>query len=592
MPESSGNFIDSIISALGAAATVMESQALTLIIFLPLVGALGLLAINTRTESGKAFLRWTALGIAIVDLLLSLVVAAGFDFSAGAPEFQFLARTTWIPAWGVSYQVGADGLSLLLVLLTNFLSVLAILSSFTSIQKREKEYYFLLLLLQTGILGTFLALDLFLFYVFWEIMLIPLYLLIGIWGSGNRVYATMKFVIYTLTGSLLMLVGILVIYFHGMEANAGNGTFDYLILREADLGIGANLQLLLFLSLFIAFAIKVPLFPLHTWLPDAHTEAPTAGSVILAGVLLKTGVYGIVRYCIPLFPEAAVRLAPLIVWLAIIAIIYGALTAMAQKDAKRLVAYSSVSHMGFVMLGIFAFQEQAVRGGMLQMINHGLSTGALFLCIGMIYERRHTRLMSDFGGLAQNMRKFAVLTVIVVLSSAGLPGLNGFIGEFLIIIGAFARNVVWAALAGTGIILGAVYLLILVQRTFFGPLDKEENKVLKDINLREVLTLVPIILIAFWIGLYPKPFLKCLERNSTELISQVETSDNERTLIEVHQKTPDGSAPKATMMARAVNPQGTEQTKQASDASEQHALADNKLHEHASVLSAESAKRE
>ena len=516
-----------------------ERYLLTIIIFLPVAGALSLLFVNGKSDRGKAILRWAAVAFALADLLVSLLVAARFDPAAQAPAFQFLFQTDWIPAWGVSYQVGTDGLSLVLVLLSNLLSTLAILSSFTAIRRREKEYYIFMLLLQAGVLGTFLALDLFLFYIFWELMLIPLYFLIGIWGSENRVYATMKFIVYTLTGSLLMLIGILVIYFRAAELNGGMGTFDYLVLRQMDLGVPAVMETWLFLAFFIAFAIKVPIFPLHTWLPDAHTEAPTAGSVILAGVLLKTGVYGILRYCIPLFPEAAVQAAPVLVWLAIIAIIYGALTAMAQKDIKRLVAYSSVSHMGIVILGIFAFQEQAVRGALLQMVNHGISTGGLFLCVGMIYERRHTRLISEFGGLAVNMRRYAALTVIIALSSLALPGLNGFVGEFLVLVGIFQVRILWAVFAGMGVILSAVYLLVMVQKTFFGPLDKPANRDLRDLCLREVLTLVPLILIAFWIGLYPKPFLRLLERNSNEVIAQVQDVGKEHTSVIVYHALPE-----------------------------------------------------
>jgi len=511
---------------------------LTIVIFLPMAGALFLLLVSGRSEKGKAVLRWGSFGFALVNFLISLLVAARFDLSPRAPRFQFLVQADWIPSWGVSYEVGVDGLSLTLVLLTNLLSVLAILSSFSAIRCREKEYYILMLLLQAGILGTFLALDLFLFYIFWELMLILLYFLIGIWGSEDRVYATMKFVVYTLTGSLLMLIGILAVYFHVQQVNGGKGTFDYLVFVEANHALSPGARMWLFLAFLIAFAIKVPIFPFHTWLPDAHTEAPTAGSVILAGILLKTGVYGILRYCIPLFPEAAREAAPVLVWLAIVAIVYGALAAMAQKDMKRLVAYSSVSHMGFVILGIFAFQEQAVRGALLQVINHGISTGGLFLCVGILYERRHTRTMSEFGGLAVNMRRYAALTVILALSSLALPGLNGFVGEFLVIVGVFQVRVLWAVLASAGVILSAVYLLVMVQKTFFGPLDKPANRALRDLGLREVLTLLPLVLIAFGIGFYPRPLLRLLERNSTDLMAQIQNVGRERESLVVHHSLP------------------------------------------------------
>ena len=526
--------------------------SLSTIVFLPIAGAMVLLFVPSQRDWGKTALRWGALTISLADFILSVLTVARLDLSPDASPFQFLQQVNWIPAWGVSYQVGADGLSLTLVLLTNLLSPLAILSSFTAIRRREKEYYIFMLLLQAGVLGTFLALDLFLFYIFWELMLIPLYFLIGIWGSEERVYAAMKFIIYTLTGSLLMLIGIIALYFQVAKVNGGVGTFDYLVIRQAGLSLAPSGEMWLFLAFLFAFAIKVPMFPLHTWLPDAHTEAPTAGSVILAGVLLKTGVYGILRFCIPLFPAAALRASPLLIWLAIIAIIYGAMTALAQKDMKRLVAYSSVSHMGVVILGIFAFQEQAVRGGMLQMINHGISTGGLFLCVGMIYERRHTRLMSEFGGLAVNMRRYAALTVILVLSSLALPGLNGFVGEFLVLLGVFQVRVLWAALAGLGVILSAVYLLVMVQRTFFGPLDKPANRQLRDLNVREVLTLLPLILIAFWIGLYPKPFLRLLERNSRELIAQIEKAGQTREPVIVLRSLPDGSRAFSPLPPRAV----------------------------------------
>jgi NADH-quinone oxidoreductase subunit M len=490
---------------------------LSIIIFLPLLGAVALALIVRRRES--AFLRWGSFAVSLATFGLSLVLLARYNPPGTA--FQFEEHYPWIPAWGISYHLGIDGLSLLLVLLTNLLTTISILSSFTAIRQRQKEYYIFMLILQTGILGTFLALDLFLFYIFWEVMLIPLYFLIGIWGSADRIYATMKFILFTMTGSVLMLVGILTLYFKS-AATFGHGTFDLVELYE--LGLGAHEQFWLFLALFFAFAIKVPMFPLHTWLPDAHTEAPTAGSVILAGVLLKTGVYGILRFCIPLFPLASRELAPVISWLAIVAIIYGALTAFAQKDAKRLVAYSSVSHMGCIILGIFAFNLQAVSGGIIQMINHGISTGGLFLCVGMIYERRHTRLMADFGGLAQNLHKYAVLTMIIMLSSVGLPGLNGFIGEFLIILGVFKHNVAYAVIAATGVILAAVYLLTMYQKIFFGPNENPENQKLTDLRAHELWSLIPLVLLAFWIGLYPKPFLNIIEPASNAIVQAMRTS--------------------------------------------------------------------
>ncbi len=495
---------------------------LSIIIFLPLLGAV-ILALTVRRKE-STFPRWGSLTVSLITFILSLALLTRYDPTAIG--FQFEEQCSWVPAWGISYHLGIDGLSLLLVLLTNLLTTISILSSFTAIKHRQKEYYIFMLILQTGILGTFLALDLFLFYIFWELMLIPLYFLIGIWGSADRIYATMKFILYTMTGSVLMLVGILMLYFKSVAA-FGHGTFDLVKLYE--LGLGAHEQFWMFLALFFAFAIKVPLFPLHTWLPDAHTEAPTAGSIILAGVLLKTGVYGILRFCIPLFPLAARQLAPAISWLAIVAIIYGALTALAQKDAKRLVAYSSVSHMGFIILGIFAFNLQSVSGGIIQMINHGISTGGLFLCIGIIYERRHTRLMSDFGGLAQNLHKYAVLTMIIMLSSVGLPGLNGFIGEFLIILGVFKHNILYAVFATSGVILAAVYLLTMYQKIFFGPNDNPKNQKLADLRSHELWALIPLVLLAFWIGLYPKPFLNIIEPASNAIVQTMQTPHTSET---------------------------------------------------------------
>ena len=491
---------------------------LTNIIFLPIVGAI-FIAIVLRKDQ-RTVIKYTSLFFSGMSFLFSLYLLPNFDYISGA--FVCEERYQWIPSLGISYHLGLDSLSLALVILNGLLTVISILSSFTAINKHERAYYSLLLILQAGINGTFMALDLVLFYIFWEVMLLPLYFLIGIWGSENRIYATMKFVLFTLTGSVLMLLAILSLYFQSRTAVGPAGTFDFTDLRyiiaNGSLKLKPNTELYLFLAFFLAFAIKVPLFPFHTWLPDAHTEAPTAGSVILAGVLLKTGVYGIMRFCIPLFPNATKVCAPFILWLSAIAIIYGAMTAIAQKDMKRLIAYSSVSHMGFIILGLFAFNEISVQGAILQMINHGISTGGLFLCVGLIYERRHTRLMKDFGGLAQNLKIYAVLTVIIVLSSAGLPGLNGFIGEFTILLGTFKMSKILAIVGALGIVFGAVYLLIMVQRVFFGPLDNPKNKEIKDLNFRETLTLLPLILIAFLIGLWASPFLNFVKAPSRQIV--------------------------------------------------------------------------
>jgi NADH-quinone oxidoreductase subunit M len=428
---------------------------------------------------------------------------------------QFKVLKSWIPELGISYQLGIDGISLWLVLLTTFLTPICVLAAWRSIEKGTSGFMISLLMLETGMLGVFCALDLFLFFVFWESMLIPMYLLIGVWGGKRRIYATVKFVLYTMAGSALMLVGILYLYFQN------DNSFDLMTLYDKAGALPH--QRLLFLAFFIAFAIKVPLFPFHTWLPDAHVEAPTVGSVILAGVLLKMGTYGILRFCIPLFPEGTVAFTPLISKLAVIGIIYGALVAMVQPDLKKLVAYSSVSHLGFVVLGLFALNSQGMQGGIIQMVNHGLSTGALFLLVGMIYDRRHTRMIADFGGLAKCMPIFATIFLIVTLSSIGLPGLNGFVGEFMILLGSFvsgAFSKVHAVLAATGVILAAVYMLWMFQRVMFGKLDKPENQALKDLNLREVIVLLPILLFIVWIGVYPKPFLSRIEKSVNHVLKQ------------------------------------------------------------------------
>jgi NADH-quinone oxidoreductase subunit M len=495
------------------------SGILSVITYLPLAGALLLLLFPKQQR--QAIARF-ATGVALADFLLS--VPLFFAYDRASADFQFLEDVSWIPSIGVRYMMGIDGISLLLVLLTTLLGFLSILSSWSAIQEREKEYYIFMLVLQTGMLGVFMALDFFLFYVFWEVMLVPMYFLIGIWGGPRRLYAAIKFFLYTLLGSVLMLLGILALYFfyHGEY-----GTYTFSIPELHRLGALATpdwleLQRWVFWAFFVGFAIKVPMFPFHTWLPDAHVEAPTAGSVILAGVLLKMGTYGFVRFSLPMLPHATKEFLPWMLLLSVVGIIYGAMVAMVQKDWKSLVAYSSVSHLGFCMLGVFALNVNGLTGGVLQMVNHGISTGALFLIVGIIYERRHTRLISEFGGLSKQLPVYAAIFMIITMSSIGLPTLNGFIGEFAILVGAFQLpNKIWAVCAVTGIVLGAGYMLWLYQRTMFGKLDKPENMQLADLNARELVTLVPLVLLAFWIGLYPRPFFRILDQPVQKLEQQV-----------------------------------------------------------------------
>jgi NADH-quinone oxidoreductase subunit M len=488
----------------------------SVVTFLPAAGAV-VLALLPRRADGV--LRVGALIVALLTFVASLPMWFGFD--ADSADFQFEEFARWMPGLGVSYHVGIDGISLLLVLLTTFLTPIALVSAWHAIEERTKEFVVAMLVLETGMLGVFVALDLFLFFVFWEAMLIPMYFIIGVWGGTRRVYAAIKFVLYTMVGSALMLLAILALYYqHGTAT--GTFTFDLPAIARWVMPPGAA-QTLMFLAFALAFAIKVPLFPFHTWLPDAHVEAPTAGSVILAGVLLKMGTYGFLRFCLPLFPAAAVALAPWIFALSVIGIVYGAWVSTVQPDLKKLVAYSSVSHLGFVMLGIFTFTPQGLVGGVIQMINHGLSTGALFLMVGMIYERRHTRLIEDFGGLWKVIPAFSALFLVVSLSSLGLPGLNGFVGEFLILLGAFQVNGWLAAIATTGIIFAAVYLLWMYQRVVFGEIRHEENRALRDLGLREWAILVPVLVFIVWIGVYPSLFTEKTRVSVEALINQVQS---------------------------------------------------------------------
>jgi NADH-quinone oxidoreductase subunit M len=491
--------------------TILGIPILSLLIFFPILGAIVLVFINK--ENGKA-IRWVALIFAFVEFIFSLPLFFAFDPKTAA--MQFVEDWWWIQSYGISYKLGIDGISLFLVLLTTFLTILCILCSWTAITFRVKEFMISFLFLETGMIGALVALDLVLFYVFWEVMLIPMYLLIGVWGDPKRrIYAAVKFFLFTMAGSVLMLVAILALYFLNQKAT-GVSTFDVLELYKSGLPVGT--QYWLFGAFALAFAIKVPMFPFHTWLPDAHTEAPTAGSVILAGVLLKMGTYGFIRFAIPLFPKAAFDLLPLVSILAIIGIIYGALVSMMQPDLKRLVAFSSVSHLGYVMLGMFAFNMQGIQGSIYQMLNHGISTGSLFLIVGMIYERRHTRLIADFGGLSKVMPIYAVFFMIVTLSSIGLPGTNGFVGEFLILLGAFRSNVVYGVLATTGVIFGAAYMLWMFQRVMFGKITRPENEKLKDLNAREISILVPMVIIIFLMGIYPKLFFSKMDASVEKFI--------------------------------------------------------------------------
>jgi NADH-quinone oxidoreductase subunit M len=480
---------------------------LSTVIFLPVVVAALMLLIKRSNEGA---IKWTALIGSVATFVLSIPLFTQFDKSTA--EMQFREFHKWIPAFNVNYSLGVDGISVLFVLLSTLITMTCVLVSWNSIKNKAKEFYISILLIEGAMIGVFCSLDFFLFYIFWEAMLIPMFLLIGVWGGPNRVYAAIKFFLYTLVGSVLMLVGIIYLYFE-----AGR-TFD--ILTLSSMNYSYKLQFWLFWAFFAAFAVKVPMFPVHTWLPDAHTEAPTAGSVILAGILIKMGAYGFLRFSLPMFPEAAVSMTPVMLALSVIAIIYGAVVCLAQSDLKRLIAYSSVSHMGFVTLGIFAMNVQGLEGGILQMINHGVITGAMFLAIGIIYDQTHTRRISDYGGAATVVPIYAAFFLIFTLASIGLPGMNGFIGEFLIILGGFAAKKWAGVLAATGIIIGAGYMLWLYQRVFYQEVNPKIEG-LKDLNGRELLTLMPMVVLIFWIGVYPNAFLGFMHVSVQGLIDRV-----------------------------------------------------------------------
>jgi NADH-quinone oxidoreductase subunit M len=474
-------------------------------------------------KENPGLIKKVALITAIIDFILCIYMIMKFDSSFVG--FQFTQVADWIMVSGIKiqYAVGIDGVSVLFVFLTALLTVIAVISSWNVIDFRQKEYYFWILFLHVGVMGVFISLDLFLFYLFWEIMLVPMYLVIGIWGGADRLYASIKFFLYTLAGSVFMLVAIAAIYYIGDTFSVVDLMGMDFAARVAALGIGwdwQTIQTWLFVAFALGFAIKVPMVPFHTWLPDAHTQAPTAGSVILAGVLLKMGSYGFVRFCIPLFPDALVTFQPLLLTLSVIGIIYGALMALAQVDLKKLVAYSSVSHMGFIMLGIFALNEQGVAGGLLQMFNHGITTGALFLCVGYLYERTHTKQIKDLGGFAKQMPIYAICFAVFALSSLGLPGTNGFVGEFTIILGAYRAEAtrIYAIFSMLGIIFGAAYTLWMYQRVMFMEIKREEFKKIGDITLREIITFVPLLIFTFWIGLYPAPFFKIMEVTIRSLV--------------------------------------------------------------------------
>jgi NADH-quinone oxidoreductase subunit M len=497
----------------------MPFPILTSLIALPVAGAILLLFVRGDEDESAPIVRKIALTVSL--LVFAETVLLWTRFNPGSGEFQFVERHAWIPAFGIDYFIGVDGISLLLLVLTGFLTPLALLSSWESVRRKTKAFSIFMLLLESAMMGVFVSLDLFLFYIFWDAMLVPMYFLIGIWGYERRIYAAIKFILYTMAASVLMLLAILgLAYLHSTTTPSGAYSFDLLKLYE--LRVDLHLQFWFFLAFALAFAVKVPLFPFHTWLPDAHVEAPTAGSVILAGVMLKMGTYGLVRFAFPLFPQAAGFFAPYLAGLAVIGIVYGALVAMVQPDMKKLVAYSSVSHLGFVVLGICAMNTQGVQGAVYQMINHGVSTGGLFLIVGMLSDRRHTRLIAEYGGLKKVTPHLVAAFLIVTLSSIGLPGLNGFVGEFLILLGAFRWDPRMAAFAATGVILSAVYMLWMFQRVNYGPVSNEKNAVLADLRPREWAIIVPVIALAILMGVFPNLFLRPIEPSIERMLNTVQ----------------------------------------------------------------------
>ncbi len=514
----------------------ITENLLTILILLPVIGALALLG-HQMFRKKESDLKWVTLGFTIVNFLISLFLIADKG-AVSASGFFFEKNVPWIKAINTNYHVGVDGLSLWLVILTTFIMPIAVVSTWHAVEKKAAAFYIFMLLLESAMIGVFVSLDLLVFYLFFEASLIPMFFLIGVWGGENRIYAAVKFFIFTALGSLLMLVAIIWLYFAyaGIQGGTADGTFDFVVLANAVklnlLAFSGTSGALLFAAFALAFSIKVPLFPFHTWLPDAHTEAPTAGSVILAAILLKMGTYGLMRFNFTLFPEQAREFAPLFIVLAIIGITYGALVAMVQPDVKRLVAYSSVAHMGFVILGMFSFTEWGMQGAVYQMLNHGVSTGALFLLVGFIYERRHTRQISDFGGLANVMPIYATVFVITAMSSVGLPFLNGFVGEFLIMVGMWKSSVLsvtgstnWnyvaTMIAGTGVIFAAVYLLWMIQRAFFGKVTNDKNRSLSDLSYLEIGLMVPLLFLMVFMGVYPKPFLDATHGAVTEIQKRV-----------------------------------------------------------------------